>query len=90
MSVAVCYFCSNIQNICYICDVCLSFSVMASFLLIVKTSVFTGLYLGLWFELSVETNMGVGGQPRQHIPVVNLLHEGVSQNQDRAVCRNLG
>ena len=44
-------------------------------LLIVKTAIFTGLYLGLWCEHSVETNMGVGDQLGQHIPVVRSLRE---------------
>ena len=45
---------------------------MASFLLIVKTAVFTSLYLGLWCEHKVETSKGVAGQ---HVQVVISLRE---------------
>ena len=49
------------------------YAYVAGSLLNVKTTVFTRLYLGLWCEHSVETNMGVGDQLEQHIPVVKSL-----------------
>ena len=49
---------------------------MSSFLWIVKTAVFTGLYLGLWCEHSVETNTRAGDQLEQHSnPFVSELYK---------------
>ena len=66
---------ANIQNFYLLHNKYLGFLVMASFLSIVKTTVFTRLYLDPWCEHSFETNMGVADQIGQHIPVVKSLRE---------------
>ena len=50
---------------------------MASFLSIIKTAIFTGLYFGPWCDNSVETNVRVADQVGQHIPVIKSLREWV-------------
>ena len=50
-------------------------NVLVSWLWQLKTAIFTGLYLGLWCEHSVETNVvhAVVDQLGQHIPIVKFL-----------------
>ena len=72
---------ANIQKFSKLHNVYLSFSVMASFLSIVKIAIFTGLYLGPSCEHSVETNVVAANQlGEQHIPVVKSLCERVFNN----------
>ena len=55
-------------------------------------ALFTGLYLGLWCEHSVETNMVVAAQLGQVIPVVKSLRPFVSEflkNRDMVLCGKL-
>ena len=47
----------------------------ANFLSIVKTTIFSGLYLGPWCEHSVESNTGAEDKPGQQVTVAKSLRE---------------